>query len=99
MNFKFTKIKTIVSSTIAVIIFLYYFIQPRILDGDPSIAEVLIIRFAGALLGAIIFFIPIYLIWSFFEKANNKTASNKTGIIIGILLIIAIVLYIITKIF
>lgn len=74
--------------------------QSMILDGSPSFAGILTTKFIGFMFGFVIAFVPIYLIWSLFEKKKNESSSlNIVGIIIGVLILLAILLFLITKFF
>ena len=100
MNFKFTKIKTLVSIVISAIVGIYYFMQSMIFDGSPSLAEILTTKFVGFMFGFIIAFVPIYLVWSLFEKKKDESSSlNIVGIIIGVLILLAIILAFVMKFF
>ncbi len=97
MNFKFTKIKTLVSVIISAIVGIYFFIQSMAFDAPSGI--ILATKFTGMVFGFLIAFVPIYLIWSLFEKKDNESSLNIVGIIIGVLILLAIILYFAMKFF
>jgi len=101
MNFKFTKIKTLVSIITPAIIGLYFFItQPGInLDGSTSLAQLIMNKSIFFIYWFILSFVPIYIIWSFFEKKENESSLNTFGIIVGVLILFAIIVYFVTKLF
>lgn len=74
MNLKFTKIKTLVSVIIPAIIGLYFFItEPGlVLDATTSFTQMIINKFIFFMFWFILTFVPIYLIWSLFEKKNSQ---------------------------
>jgi putative copper export protein len=101
MNFKFTKIKTLISVIIPAIIGLYFFItEPGlILDASTSFAQMLINKFIFFMFWFVLAFVPIYVIWSLFEKKENESSLNIVGIIIGVLILLTIIVYFATKFF
>jgi putative copper export protein len=101
MNFKFTKIKTLISVIIPAIIGLYFFItEPGlILDASTSFAHMLINKFIFFMFWFVLAFVPIYVIWSLFEKKENESSLNIVGIIIGVLILLTIIVYFATKFF
>jgi hypothetical protein len=92
MNFKFTKVKTIVSTLISLIPAIYFFMQSGIYDGSPSALEVISVNLTGFMFGFLIAFVPIYLIWSLFDKKEDESSLGIIGIIIGVLFLLAIIL-------
>lgn len=99
MNFKFTKLKTIILTGVSAILGIYFFMQSMIFDGSPSLTEILISKFKGFMFGFIILFLPTYIIWSLFENKQNETSLNFLGIMIGILVLLVIILSFIVKLF
>lgn len=98
MNFKFTKIKTLVSVTISAIVGIYLFItNSKVIVYDaPTPLGLMLVVF---LFWFFVAFVPIFIVWSLFEKRGNEPSSNIVGIIIGVLILLALILYFAMKIF
>ena len=67
MNFKFTKIKAACSIGIGLIAGVYALTKAGCI-GSCSWQSLLPMQVQSLILGALVFFVPIYVIWSIFEK-------------------------------
>lgn len=103
MNFKFTKIKTIVSIIISTIVGIYFLNSPIYFTYFTNGAEGLIYNFIGFALRFMATFILIYLIWSLFEKREGESELSKTiGFILSILILLGmgyLIFYLLTTVF
>lgn len=98
MNFKFTKIKTLISLAPSIILGVWYLLKPAC-SGSCPLTVILTGKLILFIFGFVIVFVPVYVIWSLFDKKEGKSIYNIIGIIIGVLILLAIILFFITKFF
>lgn len=96
MNFRFTKTKTLVSVIVSAVIGLYFLITERgiiILDAPTPLSYIIMSKLIIFISSFVLSFVPIYVVWSLFEKKGEKSSLNIVGFIIGALILLLIILF------